>query len=315
MFRLLFRLLGNGKKLPILIYHQVLPANDFMRTFEPNAEEFERQMSLISRYLQPIPLTEAINDLSHATLPKGAICVTFDDGYENNASVALPILKKYGIPATFFIASDFLNGGIMWNDQVLETFRRLKLGQHNLNHLGLGDFTISNDADRLIAASEVLKQLKHLPFDERADRVSELSNGMKMPTNLMMTNEQVRLLSDAGMEIGGHTLSHPILTKVSPEEADRQIRENKRILEEITGKEITSFAYPNGKPNQDYDHDICAVVKNAGYTIALSTSPGVAKQNSVKCFEIPRYTPWRRNKLGFLSQLASNYFTKATFTY
>ncbi|ARU56187.1 polysaccharide deacetylase [Oleiphilus messinensis] len=312
MIRLIFKLLGNGKKLPILIYHQVLREADPMRPCEPTAIEFAQQMALLKNYFHPISLTDGLNQLRSGTLPKDAIAVTFDDGYENNYSVALPILKEHNVPATFFIASDFLDGGIMWNDAVIETMRRLPLGTHDLSDIGMDPITLETETDRSPCTESLLKALKHLPFDERAEKVNQFSGRVRLPTDLMMTSTQLKLLSESGMEIGGHTLSHPILTKLSESEAQTQIIENKHKIEAIIGKPITSFAYPNGKPFQDYDQSVREIVKQAGYSIAVTTSHGVAEAEN-NPFEFPRYTPWRKEFFGFLAQMGQNYFTKATF--
>ena len=114
--------LGENR-LSILIFHRVLESFDFMRSGEITAREFDAKMQLIARYFAPISLSDAVEHLKQGTLPKRAICVTFDDGYRDNAEVAYPILKKWNIPATFFVATGFLNGGRMWNDSVIETCR------------------------------------------------------------------------------------------------------------------------------------------------------------------------------------------------
>ncbi|PID43534.1 MAG: hypothetical protein CSB48_05580 [Proteobacteria bacterium] len=317
MFRIIFKILGNGKKLPILIYHQILPERDFMRSFEPTADEFEGQMAAIKRHMTPVSLKEGIGGLQDGSLPKDAIAVTFDDGYENNYTVALPILQKHQIPATFFIASDFIDGGIMWNDMVLETIRLLEPGTYNFDDSNLPSFRITDDNSRFTEAVNMLTKLKHLPFQERKQAVERLAQELSrinkiLPGNIMMTSSQLRALSDAdGMEIGGHTLSHPILTRVSMEEAERQISHNKSVLEEITGKTLESFAYPNGKPDTDYDRSVRDLVQKAGYKIAVTTSHGVA-QAGENPFEHPRYTPWRRRPPGFIIQLMQNYFNRTS---
>ncbi|MCP5160722.1 MAG: polysaccharide deacetylase family protein [Hahellaceae bacterium] len=310
--QLLVKSLSFKNKLPILIYHQVLPDDDVMRPFEINKTQFDLQMEVIRKYFRPVTLYDGVMAAKAGRLTPGSIAVTFDDGYENNYSVALPILQKYQIPATFFVASDFLDGGIMWNDAILETFRQAPLGELDLGGLELGRHWINSDADRFPAALNVLTQLKHLPFEVRGKKVTEVTKGVQLPSDLMMSSEQVRQLSSAGMEIGGHTLTHPILTKVSIEEARRQITENKQTLEQILGENIRCFAYPNGKPGLDYDITVRSLVEKANYALAVSTSAGAGSQ-SCNPFEFPRYTPWRRNRVGFLVQLISNYFTKPSY--
>ena len=114
-------LLGRNK-LSILIYHQVLAEADPMRPTEPTAAIFDWQMRLLRDYFTPLSLDQALDHLKHNTLPANAVCVTFDDGYVNNLSVAEPILAKYAIPATVYVATGFSHGSNMWNDRLMYLF-------------------------------------------------------------------------------------------------------------------------------------------------------------------------------------------------
>jgi len=96
------------------------------------------------------------------------------------------------------------------------------------------------------------------------------------------------------MEIGGHTVNHPILALLSEKEARAEIGDGKRRLEEITGGPVTLFAYPNGKPGQDYGPRDVDLVRQAGFTAAVSTMGGVARRGSDP-FQLPRFSPWDRS--------------------
>ncbi len=107
---------------------------------------------------------------------------------------------------------------------------------------------------------------------------------------------------EAGMEIGGHTVNHPILTSVDKATARREIFENKEFLEGLIGGPIHSFAYPNGKPGQDYSSEHVALVKEAGYSRAVSTAWGRANRQS-DTFQLPRFTPWDQKPWKFMLRL------------
>jgi len=106
--------LGAQKKLSILIYHRVLDQADFMRPGEVDKQAFTWQMQLLARYFNVLSLNEALSGLQNDNLPPRAVTITFDDGYADNLHNALPILKQFGLSATFFIASGYLDGGRMW---------------------------------------------------------------------------------------------------------------------------------------------------------------------------------------------------------
>ncbi|MFC7000288.1 polysaccharide deacetylase family protein [Pseudobowmanella zhangzhouensis] len=165
------KLFGKGK-LSILQYHQVLSQPDPLMRGLITADNFEWHMKLISRYFTPLSLSSAIDLLQKNALPANAICVTFDDGYQNNLSVALPILEKYNIPATIFIATGFSEGNTMWNDKVYHLFRDASRASLLLNgqDVELGDYD-----QRRQLLKELIEQLKYLPIETRN---SELKKSM-----------------------------------------------------------------------------------------------------------------------------------------
>src|SRR5687768_16576249 len=101
--------------LSILIYHRVIPEPDPLLPDEICARQFDWHLALLGRWFRVLALAEAVAQLRDGTLPARAACVTFDDGYADNVSAALPLLRKHGMPATFFLATAYLVGGRMWN--------------------------------------------------------------------------------------------------------------------------------------------------------------------------------------------------------
>lgn len=303
-----FSALSLGQKLSILIYHQVLPEYDPMRPDEITAERFDQQMGWIASNFRVFTVSDALEKLRTGTLPNRSLCITFDDGYENNTSIALPILQKHNLCATLFVASDFLDGGIMWNDRVIESLRLYPENTIDLRWLGLECFSLDSLSTRAQAAKHVLNQIKHLDYHKRQQAVERIGAEIEVPSDIMLTSTQLRGLADAGIEIGGHTCSHPILSVLTPEAQQQEIKTNKQVLESIINRPVTGFAYPNGKPTKDYTATSLQAVKDAGYQWAVTTHSGVTGANSVP-FQLPRYTPWRQRKVGFMLQLAANYRT------
>ncbi|WP_245795305.1 polysaccharide deacetylase family protein, partial [Thioalkalivibrio denitrificans] len=258
---------GPRARLSILIYHRVLPEADPLLPGEIDADTFRWHLDLVRRLFTPLSLVEALDGLKAGRLPSRPVCITFDDGYEDNASVALPLLRDAGIPATFFVATDYLDGGMMFNDRVIESVRRLPAGIHDLDDLSLGRYELNGPESRVACYSAIIRRIKYLPLPEREQisrRLAERVDGL-LPTDLMMRREQVRSLSQAGMEIGGHTASHPILTRVDDTTALNEIRRGRETLEEILERPVRFFAYPNGKPGQDYDAGHVSMVREAGF--------------------------------------------------
>ena len=296
----------RGRSLSTLIYHRVLDKPDYMRPDEPTAAQFDWQMALLKRYFTPLPLREAMERLADNTLPANAVCVTFDDGYADNLSLAAPILQRHQIPATVFIATGFLNGGIMWNDKIIESVREAPDTELDCSALGLPSYGIGSNEERRRTAFDLIGRLKYLPFDERQDLVDKISKLSKFSgAELMMTDAQVVELEKYGVIIGAHTQSHPILTRLKCEEAEREIQSSRQYLEELLQHPITQFAYPNGRLNEDYSSEHCDLVERLGFELSVSTNRGVSRTESER-FELKRFTPWDKSESKFLMRLYLN---------
>ena len=302
-----------SRSLSILVYHRVVADPDPLAPEQVCAEEFDSQLGVLSRWFNVLPLREAAARIREGTLPVRSACVTFDDGYADNVTVALPILRRRGVPATFFLATGFIDGGRMWNDSVIEAVRAMPGDTLDASCIGLDTLDISTVDLRRAAIARALPALKYLPLEERQRLVEELASQAprSLPSDLMMTTEQVRQLSASGMETGAHTVTHPILARLDPERAESEIRDSKHRLEAITGKPVAVFAYPNGKPGSDYHSGHVGMVRSLGFEAAVSTAWGVANAASDP-FQLPRFTPWDKTPGKFGLRLLQNTFrTKA----
>ena len=299
--------LGSARqRLSILIFHRVLPRQDAIFPDEVDARRFDAQLTQLKQCFNIISLADGVRALKAGKLPPRAACITFDDGYADNATIALPILQRHGVHATFFIASGFLNGGRMWNDTVIELIRRAP-DRIDLRPGGQGEFVLDTVAQRQAAISTLLGALKYLPLDERLRQVAALCAlvPVDLPNDLMMTSDQVRQLHRAGMGIGAHTVNHPIVARMDAAGARQEIADGKAALEAIIGAPVTLFAYPNGKPGQDYLAEHVAIVKELGFEAAVSTSWGAARPGG-DLFQLPRFTPWDRSPVRFMLRMMQN---------
>jgi peptidoglycan/xylan/chitin deacetylase (PgdA/CDA1 family) len=306
---------GPAARLQILIFHRVVPESDPLFPEEVDRREFDAICGWLARWTNVLPLDQAAERLARGTLPARAAVITFDDGYADNHDVALPVLRAHGLPATFFIATDYLNGGRMWNDTVIEAVRGCRHGTLDLTSLGLEGVTALELAPvraRRAAIDRILGAAKYLPPPERLAKVhlvAELA-GVVPPSNLMMTSEQVRSLARAGMQIGAHTASHPILARLPDAQAREEIARGKADLEALLGAPVTLFAYPNGRPGRDYIARDVQTVRELGFMVAVSTSPGAAGPRCAPLLQLPRFTPWDRRAGRFGARLLKNLFTR-----
>ena len=311
MFRLLFRHLspaGARARLPIFIYHRVLAQPDPLFPNEVDAARFDDECSWIANWFNVLPLDDAVARLADGSLPERAAAITFDDGYADNHDVALPILLKHRLCATFFVATGFLDGGRMWNDTLIEAIRRCPFDRLDLRSMAddvaLGVHELDGPAGRRQAIDHLIGAVKYLPVERRASLVDAIAarSSAQLPADLMMRSDQVCALHREGMQIGAHTVSHPILRGMDAHTVRQEILESKRRLEHIVGAPVQLFAYPNGKPGVDYDDASVELVRQIGFSAAVSTTWGAARRRH-DLFQLPRFTPWDRARWRYGARL------------
>jgi peptidoglycan/xylan/chitin deacetylase (PgdA/CDA1 family) len=299
---------GSRGRLSILIFHRVLATSDPLFPEVPSALEFEARMRWVREWFNVLPLADAAKRLFDGTIPARALAITFDDGYSDNEEIAAPILKRLGLPATFFVSTGYLGGGCMWNDKVIEAIRACPATSLNLASLDLGVYPLGGTAERQKAIGEILTRIKHLEQSHRESVTDAIRTVAcdRSPPPLMMSEDQVRSLRRHGMDIGGHTVTHPILTRLDADQALAEIRRGKDALEAILREPVRMFAYPNGVPNQDYTSEHTRMVRDCGFDVAVSTAWGAATIRSDR-FQLPRFTPWDRSRLRFGARMLSNF--------
>lgn len=298
---------GARGRLSVLVFHRVLPEPDPLFPEEMHHELFEARLRWLKRWFNVVSAETAIDGLCSGDLPARAALITFDDGYADNFEVALPLLQRYDCQATFFVTTDFLDGGRMFNDTVIQAMRLSAAAHLDLRDLNLGLHPLGDSAQRRAAIEAVLPKLKYFEPDERARAVGLIAQRAqaRLPDNLMMTSQQVRKMRAAGMTIGAHTRTHPILLRLNDAEARREIEQGRRLLEDITQQPVEFFAYPNGRPGQDYDARHVRLVRELGFRAAFSTVWGSAA-GGCDLYQIPRFSPWDRTPYRFALRMAQN---------
>lgn len=309
----LFSLLSPGgasARLSILIFHRVLPVADPLFPEEMHAERFSEICRWLANWFNVLPLDEAIDRLYLGSLPPRSMALTFDDGYADNAEVAAPLLRRYNLPCTFFVAAGFLDGGCMWNDIVIQAVRHAPgsvLQAGKLQGVDLGSHSLDGWTARRAALDALIARVKYLEPAHRLDVVQALAAAVGAPAarSEMMRSGQVAELAHRGFGIGGHTVNHPILARLDEKAALAEMTEGRERLRAIIGRPVSLFAYPNGKPGTDYHATTVQLARRCGFQAAVSTAWGSATPRSDR-FQLPRFTPWDRCRLPFGLRLASN---------
>jgi peptidoglycan/xylan/chitin deacetylase (PgdA/CDA1 family) len=218
-------------------------------------------------------------------LPPSIAVVTIDDGYSDAYEIAFPILRRYRVPATIFLVTGFVDQSCwLWTDKL--RFAALKTRATKLEANIDGEpirFTMSGRASRLKAATELNSRLKAIPDELKDDAINRIANSLRVELPEAPPHEycsvswdQAREMDSAGIEIGSHTVTHPILTKVSENALRAELIESKARLEQELGHITTHFCYPNG----DYDTRVRRAVEEAGYRCAVTVEPGLNDSRS-----------------------------------
>ena len=300
----------------ILMYHRVtdLPNDPFLLSIKP--KHFAEQMEVIRRRrCIPMRLQELVGALHLGKVPDRAVVVTFDDGYADNLHHARPILEHYEIPTTVFVTAGHVsNQREFWWDEMDRILlqpgvlpRKLRLNINgNASEWDLGDaasytedehwrdrdWHIEREHDptsrhrlfrMLYSAIAGLTSVKRQKvMDDLLSWSGATSTGR--PTHRTLTTDELVLLQeDALIDIGAHTVTHPSLAALSPEEQQTEIQESKRFLEQVSQRPVTSFAFPHGSTTPE----TIEILQQGGF-VSACCSHADAVWRGTDCYQLPR---------------------------
>ena len=278
-----------ARSLTVLNYHRIDELTP--ETFQPNISAspavFEQQMAYLARWFKVVTLQDVHAWLrDEKPLPPHAALITFDDGYLDNYTNAYPILRKYGFSAIIFLTAGHIetDAPFFWD---LTAYCFARTTSDHIRFPDGSEQSWRSEAEQQQVSKTWIEALKRLSEDEKKEWVSRLPEalGVTIPQGyfqkLMMSWDQVREMSANGIEFGGHTLNHPILTRVPFERARAEIRGSVSRISEELGKPVTSFAYPNGM-KADFNEAVAQAAKEAGCQTAYTLLNGPASLGEVR---------------------------------
>lgn len=295
------RRLGR-RELIVLAYHRVMdagPENEY--PFDPelisaSPEEFRWQMKFVHRNFDVVSFKDVIDHLhGRAQLPARALVVTFDDGFDDNYRHAFRILKEVGIPATFFVSTGYIGTErIFWFDWLAHLFMRVPAGAIRIRELG-DALPLGNDANsRREATNHALARIKNLSERRRLEILDELQplgreycDPNATATSRPMTWEHVIEMHRGGMEIGSHTVTHPILSTMEPAELQMELTQSKADIEQRLNAPVNVIGYPVGTSDA-FNTAVVEGVQKAGYELACSYIPGTNAVDRLDRFRMRR---------------------------
>jgi peptidoglycan/xylan/chitin deacetylase (PgdA/CDA1 family) len=272
-----FRLANRNKAL-ILMYHRFTEHEDDNAT---SRGAFESHLRYLKAHYRLVPLSQIAGYLrAGGSLPPRLAAITIDDGYQDAFEIAYPLLRRHKIPASLFVVTDFIDRKTwLWTDKLKfmtprTTSRWLEVSLNN----AISRVELSDARSRRLAAAHINSLLKRQTNQCKELALSQISAslGVTLPAAppeefRPLTWEQVCELDRGGVEIGSHTVSHPILTRIDPERLRHELCASKTQLEAVLGRTVDMFCFPNG----DYDQEVVDQVEEAGYRTAVTTDYGM----------------------------------------
>ncbi len=275
----LMRFISRRRAL-ILTYHRFSADGDGDDGKTP-ARQFAEQLEFLTAHYDVVPLSQMVERITtRAPLPARLAAITIDDGYSDAYEVAFPLLRRYGVSASLFVVTEFADRRAwIWTDKARFLTRQaapqrlaMRIGEIEAR-LELNGATSRRDASERV--NSIIKRLPDESKEEALERLYH-SLGVAMPQTppeefSSVTWDQAREMYANGVEIGSHTVTHPILTNVDDERLRRELRDSKSRLEEVLGHRSDLFCYPNG----DNDERVRREVARAGYQAAVTVVNGL----------------------------------------
>ena len=274
-------------RLLILCYHSVIPDDACSSRIQlddsaVSVSEFKRHLELVLKRYRPCSLDDLLASVeSGRSSNTPRVLITFDDGFRNNYDHAAPILQRLGVPAIFSVTTGYIGGSrILWPNELVR--RIFYWPEPDVPLPGIPGAPVQlyrlpdNTAARVAAADRIREGCKKLSHQAAGEYLQLLRSKPSLmdeyedpELNAFMSWENVRSLAHQGFSIASHTVDHPILTRISSEDAGRELRESKSRIEKELGIECPCFVYPNGCAGS-YSAELMNQCQRAGYRIALT---------------------------------------------
>lgn len=313
------------EKVIILMYHGFTKkeANEGIENYQRKhlyIGRFQSQLGYLKKHHPIISLEELVDAYLHGKkIPPRSVVITIDDGYQSSYRLAFPVLKQLRVPATVFLATDFIdNKTFLWTDRTEYAINQAEPSRFDLKAGSVSDrgFSLAVEFDdqesRVTCEKQIRMKLKTVPQELRPKIIEILEQRVGRKLSLESNSPEIyralewfeinEMIHSGLISIGSHSHSHVILTKCDPETVERELRFSKEIIEKRTGSSCRLFCYPNGEVG-DFNHETKSCLKELGYTCGLTTVPGVNDKNS-DVFELKRRgTPWGGSEAEFVMNL------------
>ncbi len=248
--------------------------------------DFEEQLNYLVDQYNPISLSCFVDACQgKASLPPRSVVLTFDDGYASNHALAYPLLERYEVPATIYLATEFvIENRLLWPDKVALAIQQSEVSNINERLFNLFRIdAVSSETNRLKMIPLIKNRLKHQSDNDRRMLIQQTMDALEItdetsleiPSTMqsLTPGDIQKMANTRWIEFGSHTQTHPILSQCNDDQIELEITTSVREIEALTGRRCRHFAYPNGQ-RQDFDQRAIDSLKKNGIETAVSTIEG-----------------------------------------
>jgi peptidoglycan/xylan/chitin deacetylase (PgdA/CDA1 family) len=282
-----------------VVYHSVSagpPPRDIPGWHLVTVQRFRRQIEYLARHYEILPLDEAIDALARGAIRRNTACLTFDDGYANNFTQALPILQQFSAPATIYLATGLIGTERrLWTLRLETALRRSPIQRIDLSSIGVGVLALNGLSDRVLAAHAAIRVIKRLTVGERETALARIHS--QLPDDGADRSGEFRMMSwseAAAMEntglvrFGAHTVNHELVAFLDDQTLEAELRQSIAEVRSRFRHASQTFAYPNGGSG-DFDERAIELLRAAGVKAAVTTLHGL-NQAATDRFRLRRVT-------------------------
>jgi peptidoglycan/xylan/chitin deacetylase (PgdA/CDA1 family) len=299
-----YRSMHRGRYLTVLCYHRILehpadfPFDDDLVSASP--VQFDRELAFVARHWHVINFRMLRDHLAReGRFPDRALIITFDDGYLDNYEVAYPLLRKHGLTAVVFVTAGFMGERkLFWWDRLACAAKTAAKTEASIEEpirfsIDLDAFPTRQDAARhLIHTAKTLSEDAKELFIHRL--VVALEGAFVVSdAGMTMSWDHLRDMAAGGIEIGAHSMSHPIFSNIDDGALAREVAESKRLIERETGVEVITFGSPGrGRIPADekarFERTLEKLVAASGYSFSTMYQWGLVYERGFDPFRIAR---------------------------
>jgi peptidoglycan/xylan/chitin deacetylase (PgdA/CDA1 family) len=300
-----FRKLMRGRYLTVLCYHRVLDTDGEFPfdsdLVSASTAQFREQLRYISRNYNVLNFRSLARYLrkNNGRFPDNPLLITFDDGYIDNYTVAYPMLREFGLPATIFVTAGFIGGKrLFWWDRIAYIVKKTARKSISLDRPVEISLDIESFDDRQECARRVIKLAKTIPEDAKEELIGELSRQLNVTppdgeADYVMSWEQLREMNEQGIEIGAHSVNHPIFSNVDDRRLGEEVAYSRKLIEEKVGAEVITFGSPgrgimDPERRKRFNSRLREEIRRTGYQFSTMYRWGLVYENDFDRYGIER---------------------------